>query len=106
MKFIWEVASESAAEGEDPEDALDFPEFGVLNGNETHEEWLQRLLEPLVASPSAASNYDLILDPPLVFKINGTLYTQFGTQENEHDAILVARDDNGTLRVFIYDPLE
>lgn len=101
LKFDWEVASEA----EDAED-LDFPEFGVLNENETHEEWLQRLFEPLVASPSVASNYDLILDPPRLFKINDNLYTEFSTSLGEHDAILVTRDDNGTLRVFIYDPMD
>lgn len=85
---------------------LENEDFGVLSATESHEEWLKRLLSHLTSSADASHGLDLLIEPPVSFKIEGNLYTEFRGSDTDHESILLVRDDAGTLRVFLYDPLD
>ena len=100
FSFGWESAKDNYPDNE----YLEFEDYGLLSEDETHEDWLKRFLAPSLTLPDSSSAYDISFHP-FSFEMDGVLYTELGTGY-EHDSLLVVRDENGVLRVFLWDSLD
>lgn len=79
----------------------------LISANETYEEWFRRLMIPalILPVPNFKGLTGALVEYPVSSEVNGRVYTEFLT-DNEHDSILLVRDDNGVLRIFQYDSYE
>ena len=101
FSFGWESAKDNYPDNE----YLEFEDYGLLSEDETHEDWLKRFLTPaFTLQVDSSSVYDISFYP-FSFEMDGVLYTEL-TTGYEHDSLLVVRDENGSLKVFLWDSLD